>query len=184
MLLPASENDPQQPNAEPPQADAPKAKRPQPNPNHRANLRHGLRCSQLPAGCSGIQNTVKDLRTRLEDALLARGGDVSFVQACAINTACRHEQHALLAAKWLREEGPKLSAEQRLRFADAAIAASEKRDRIVGRLLGEPSSASASPYASLYGDPDGAGHDHDHGPADAAVAPPRSQGDSFDGSNT
>lgn len=143
---------PQQPQAATPQVDAPKPKRRQPDPNHRANLRHGLRCSQLPAGCSGIQNTVRDLRTRLEDALLARGGDVSFVQACAINTACRHEQHALLAAKWLRDEGPKLSADQRMRFADAAIAASEKRDRIIGRLLGEPGSKATTAADALYGD--------------------------------
>jgi hypothetical protein len=97
--------------------------------------RHGMKGGKLPRGCQYIENRVNALRRQVEDALLALKGEISIVDAAAVNSILKWERHGLLAAHWLRKEADKLTAGDRLRFSEAVAKASDNRDRNI-RALG------------------------------------------------
>ena len=69
-------------------------------------VRHGLTVGRLPKGAAYIARETAKFRGALERAVMDKtGGDVSLVDAAAIQTAIRWERHALLAQRWLRNEG-------------------------------------------------------------------------------
>jgi hypothetical protein len=70
----------------------------------------------------------------VEAALMAAKGEISIVDAAAINSILKWERHGLLAAHWLRHEAEKLSASDRLRFSEAIAKASDNRDRNIASL--------------------------------------------------
>jgi hypothetical protein len=79
---------------------------------------------------------VNVLRRHLEALVIeVKGGEITVLDASAINGALRWERHALLAALWLRKECHKLSASDRLRYSEAMAVAGDKRDRCI-RMLG------------------------------------------------
>src|SRR5262245_37128727 len=76
--------------------------------------RHGLTGGQLPKGCKYIENRVNALRRQVEAAIVALKGEISLVDAAAVNSILKWERHGMLAAHWLRKEADKLSAGDRL----------------------------------------------------------------------
>jgi hypothetical protein len=97
--------------------------------------RHGMAGGKLPAGCVYIERRCNALRAQVEQAVLALKGEISIVDAAAVNSILKWERHGLLAAHWLRKEADKLSAGDRLRFSEAIAKASDARDRNI-RALG------------------------------------------------
>jgi hypothetical protein len=111
--------------------------------------RHGMNGGKLPPGCQYIENRVNSLRRQMESALLAVKGEISVVDAAAINSILKWERHGLLAQHWLRKECERLSASDRLRFSEAIAKASDARDKNI-RALGLDRDASDDVLASLY----------------------------------
>ena len=97
-------------------------------------LRHGLRAGKLPKEMRYIENAVNAFRRELEQAVLDVKGEISIVDAGAINSASKWERHGRIAAHWLRKEADKLSANDRLKFSEAVAKASDARDKNVKSL--------------------------------------------------
>jgi hypothetical protein len=119
---------------------------------------HGLRASRLPDGNKFIEGQVASFRRQLWAELEASYGvgNVPLMAQALVQSCCRHEQKALLAARWLRKEDSKLSPEQRLAFLNANTAASEARDKCLrslglnlGLMRAAPSAAASD--EDLYG---------------------------------
>lgn len=94
--------------------------------------KHGLRSgrmalSDVPAGCSRIRAVRSKLRSALELLTLEVRGQVGVYEAALIQTACRWETHARLAARWLRI-GKDLTLADKLALSKAIAYGSEKRD--------------------------------------------------------
>lgn len=106
--------------------DKPKGGAPQGNRN---SIRHGLRASSLPPGCSYLDGQLRSLRKGLRREIKRTHGDVSLLHEAAVQSALRHETRALLAARWLRLGGDKLPLEQRLSLLAAISTATDARDR-------------------------------------------------------
>ncbi len=102
--------------------------------DNRNSMRHGLRASKLPAKCGWIHREVRGFRRAVEDAVVSVHGEVSILHAASINTACRAEVHAQLAARWLRDQIDELDAAQRLNYSAAVVKASESRDKALATL--------------------------------------------------
>ncbi|MEX1095239.1 MAG: hypothetical protein WED34_04270 [Planctomycetales bacterium] len=99
------------------------------------NRRYGLQGGKLPKGCQYIENRVNILRRQVEEAVLERKGEITFVDAANVNSILKWERHGLLANHWLRKEAEKLSPTERLKFSEAIAKASDARDRAI-RALG------------------------------------------------
>ena len=105
-------------------------------------LSHGMRARQdgLLLGKLGrrfahVRSTTDKLRRALCDAVLATGRPLGTYELAVVQTCCRWERAALMAQKWLRDEGDKLPIEQQAQFIEMAAKASAKRDESL-RLLG------------------------------------------------
>src|SRR5207248_10751590 len=82
---------------------------------------------------------IHSFRRNLEDAVMKAKGEVSIIDAAAINSACKWERHGLLAQHWLRHaeddadgeenKSTRLSASDRLKFSEAIAKASDNRDK-------------------------------------------------------
>jgi hypothetical protein len=107
---------------------------------------------KLPKGCEYIENRVNALRRQVEAALMELKGEVSIVDAAAVNSILKWERHGLLAAHWLRKEADKLSAADRLRFSEAIAKASDARDKNI-RALGLDRDAADDVLNTLYAPP-------------------------------
>lgn len=105
---------------------------PQGNTN---SVRHGLRSGNLPKGLTWAARRINVFRKVIEDALIAKKGEVNLTDAATINTLVRYERHAILANHWLAKEAENLNPDQRLKYSEAIAKASEARDKHL-RLLG------------------------------------------------
>ena len=132
---------------EPPPKSPAERRQPGGQPGNVARLRHGLRSGSLPRGASYIARQTDELRQALEASTLTARGEVSLLDACAINTAVRAERLAMLAQCWLRLESDKLAPEQKLAFAREVVRASEARDRAIRELRLSPAEVAASQAA-------------------------------------
>lgn len=109
-------------------------------------LRHGLTLGSASAADPMTIRHCNGFRRALEAALLALRGSISLADAAAVQTVVRLERHALLAQKWLREQGDKLTPVEKLKFSREITSASLERDRrlkALGIVIGpaKPSSA-------------------------------------------
>jgi hypothetical protein len=102
----------------------------------------------LPPGCTHIRKLCAKLRNQLEQAVTAEHGEVSLLSAATIQTAVRHERHAQLAQKWLKDN-PDINVETRLAISRDIASASEKRDKCL-RLLNIDRKRTANPWDSLH----------------------------------
>jgi hypothetical protein len=91
--------------------------------------RHFLKAGKLPKKLQYVGHRINQFRRHLEEAVAAVKGEVSIVDAAAVNSACKWERHGILAQHWLRCEADKLSATERLKFSEAIAKASDNRDR-------------------------------------------------------
>jgi hypothetical protein len=89
---------------------------------------------KLPKGCSWINSLVAAFRRGLEGCVCEAHGEVDYKAALIIQSACRHEQAALLAQRWLRLSSETMSHGERLTYLQAIAAESDKRDRCIDRL--------------------------------------------------
>ena len=96
---------------------------------------HYMRAGKLPPKLMYIEARINGLRTHLSNTVEKAKGEVSIVDAAAINSACKWERHGLLAQHWLRHEADNLNASDRLKFSEAIAKASDNRDKNL-RLLG------------------------------------------------
>lgn len=104
-------------------------------------VRHGLRSGsvrfalgKLPKGMVLIERAVNQFRRLIEAAVTETHGVVSVYHAALIQSACRHETHAMMAKRWLRLTGDELDANQRLTYSKAVADASTARDKCLERL--------------------------------------------------
>ena len=97
-------------------------------PGNANAARHFMVSGKLPAKLRYIEYRINHFRRNLETAVTEAKGEVSIVDAAAINSAAKWERHGLLAQHWLRNEAENLSASDRLRFSEAIAKASDKRD--------------------------------------------------------
>ena len=121
--------------------------------NHNA-MKAGLRSANvgsLPAGCGWVTTLVTEIRRVLEDAISERDGMVNDYQHCIIQTACRWEQHSLLAQRWLRENYVKLDHSDRLAYSREIAKASAERDKCLKELELHKANVRDA-MAVLYGD--------------------------------
>lgn len=115
-------------------------------------LTHGLRASTLgsvPAGASYVGKLLHEFRRQLEAVVMGAKGEISFTDACHVNTASRHEKHALLAGRWLKLHAATMTHDQRLAYSAAVGKASESRDRAIAALKLDCDSGSV--LDQLYG---------------------------------
>jgi len=101
---------------------------------NRNAMRHGLRASMLPKGCGYIKEECDKLRVQLENAVMNARGELSILEAATIQSAIRHETHARLAARWLRNEAADLEPNERLSFSREVARASTERDKCIREL--------------------------------------------------
>src|SRR5262245_7692473 len=97
-------------------------------------LTHGMTLGAMPSGCGYVAARTKQLRTALQNAVMALKGEVSIVDAAAINTATRAERLAMLAQRWLRLNCDVMGHDARLAYAREVVKASETRDRAIRAL--------------------------------------------------
>jgi len=101
-------------------------------------IRHGL-LSANGAPFPGVRKVANALRRTIEQAVLARHGEIDLLQAAWISSAVRWECHGLLCQRWLRIEHQKLSAADRLSYSREVARASSERDKCLERLkVGKP----------------------------------------------
>src|SRR5262245_45049603 len=106
--------------------------------NQRGNsnaAKHYMCAGKLPKKLMYVEHRINGFRRHLEESVTAIKGEVSIVDAAAINSACKWERHGVLAQHWLRHEAHELSASDRLKFSEAIAKASDQRDKNL-RLLG------------------------------------------------
>ncbi|MBS0208722.1 MAG: hypothetical protein JSS27_07190 [Planctomycetes bacterium] len=116
----------------------------------RSGLTAALATGNLPRGCGWVRALVKGLKRALEAAVVTNKGQLSIYDAALIQTACRWEQHALLAQRWLRLEGVAMNADQRLAYSRDVARSSAERDKCLKALgLEKPLNV----LDALYSDP-------------------------------
>lgn len=119
-------------------------------------FKHGLKAERafatglLPAKCRWIVNRVTLLRKRLESAVYARYGELTLKAALLIQSACRHEQAALLAQRAMRVDGDRMSMSERLSYLTSVGNESDKRDKAMEKLNLDPAET-GSILDELYG---------------------------------
>ncbi|MBL9163124.1 MAG: hypothetical protein JNL18_10350 [Planctomycetaceae bacterium] len=131
-------------------------------------FKHGLRAERafatgvLPKKHAWIGSRVTVLRKALERAVVERHNELSLKHALLIQSACRHEQAALLAQRALRVDGDKMSVTDRLSYLTTIAAESDKRDRAVEKLNLDPADSGsvldqlyAAPVTNLPAEPEG-----------------------------
>jgi hypothetical protein len=96
--------------------------------------RHALRGQGWPPGTDRDRRHVLALRRALEAIVLDVKGELDLLDQCSINTACRWERHARLAARWLRLHMSEMTHAERLAYSKATAEASERRDRAIAAL--------------------------------------------------
>jgi hypothetical protein len=121
---------------------------------------HGMRSQSaltlagLPTGCGFIRRAVGVLRVQLEQAAIAIHGELSLSLDSLVNLACRHEVRSMLASKWLRDHGAKMSPTEKLAMAAAVTESGEARDRCIRALkLDNAPSTTDDPWAALHATP-------------------------------
>jgi hypothetical protein len=102
-------------------------------PGNRNAQRHGLRSSNLPAGCKAVENRLHQFGKAMRTAIVDARGGMSIVDAALVQSAIRHEKRAALAERWLRVE-PELTLEQRLTLMRESSAATDSRDKCLEKL--------------------------------------------------
>ena len=113
--------------------------------------RRKLSIGKLPKGCSWINTLVSTLRRELEALTIAARGEVGIKDALSIQSACRHEQAALLAQRWFRLQVDTMTHGERLQYLTTIAGESDKRDKCVERLNLETDDKTIT--AALYGAP-------------------------------
>ena len=103
-------------------------------PENTNSVRHGFYAGKLPGHLEYIEKRVNKQRRELEALVIARKGDVSVMDAAAINSVLKWERHGVLANHWLREQDATLSAADKLKFSEAVAKASDNRDRALAKL--------------------------------------------------
>ncbi len=97
--------------------------------------KHGLRASGLPSGCKYIEGQISAFRRYIREEVT----DLSLWQEATLQSACRHETRALLAARWLRLEAKKLSIAERVALVKTVSDATDARDKCLKAIgLDEP----------------------------------------------
>ena len=105
-----------------------------PPKRNRNALRHGMKAGKLPKGCEYVEIRLNTFRRTLEDAVVLAKGEVSLMDAAAINTAVKWERHSMLAQRWLRLKAEELSPADLLRFSEALAKGSTNRDKALATL--------------------------------------------------
>lgn len=115
-------------------------------------LKHGIySLGSLPKGCSYIARITGRYKRALQDALLADKRTPTVADEGLVQTAVRHERHALLCQRWLRVEFDSLTPSERLAYSKEICLATERRDKCIA-MLGLKCSAERDPFAGLYDD--------------------------------
>ncbi len=114
-------------------------------------VRHGLRGSKSPAGCSYIDKQTRSLRAAILGELAERG-DLSLYREALAQSCLRHETRALLAARWLREKKD-LDLEKRLALVATISRATDDRDRCLARMGLDQTRDQAIDYSAMFLDP-------------------------------
>jgi len=103
-------------------------------PGNRNRTKHGLRAVRSPKGCSWIDSSLTAFRRYVQDEILSRDGGATLYQEALLQSACRHEQRAMLAARWLRVGGDSLPLSEKLALTKAVCDATDARDKCLDRL--------------------------------------------------
>lgn len=114
--------------------EQPAQRRPGAQPGDRRAFRHGLRGTGMGKKCRKEESQLNAVRRNIEDVVIEAKGEISFMDACAINTAMRHERHSVLAARWLRLHGESMTHAERLSYSAAIATASTQRDRALAAI--------------------------------------------------
>jgi hypothetical protein len=129
-------------------ADRHKGGAPAMNGNRISHGRYSLRLGALPKGCGHIRRSIASLRRQLEQAIVATRGEIDLPSAALVQTACRHERHAQLAAKWLRDHAADLAPTDALAISRDIARASADRDKAI-LALGLKPAAKPNPWEVL-----------------------------------
>jgi hypothetical protein len=105
-----------------------------PPKGNRNAIRHGLSTSKLPKGAIYIEKACHKFRLNLENAVLEARGEITLIDASAIDTATKWVRHEKLCARWLRLKADTLSPDNLLKFSRDMAKASTERDKAI-RLL-------------------------------------------------
>jgi hypothetical protein len=113
-------------------------------------MTHGQRgwlvTGSLPKGASWIRRVVGEFRRQIESAVLALHGEVTPYASAVAQSATRHEARALLAGRWLKQQGESLSLSERLQLLATIGTATDSRDKCLERLGLNRSPATKSPW--------------------------------------
>jgi len=101
---------------------------------NRNAIRHGLKAGKLPKGCQYIEIRLNSFRRQLEDSVMAAKGEVSLLDAAAIQTCLKWERHGCLAQRWLRLKETELKPNDLLQFSREIARASTERDKALATL--------------------------------------------------
>jgi hypothetical protein len=87
----------------------------------------------MPRGWERCERVANHFRRVIEAAVMQAHGEITVVQALAINTAARLERHCQVALKLLRD-GRDLATDQRCNLSREIARASAERDKAIDRL--------------------------------------------------
>jgi len=91
--------------------------------------RHYLRAGKLPPHLQYAEHRSNSLRRHLEEAVAKVKGEVSMIDAAAINSAVKWERHGILVQHYIRHKEEELTVDQLVRFSAEIAKASDNRDK-------------------------------------------------------
>jgi hypothetical protein len=120
-----------------------------------------LALGSLPKGASYVRRCMGSLRKVFEQAVLAKRGEISPVEAALINSAVRHEGAAMLLTRWLRKGADTMTDSDRLAYLRDIGRETDRRDKCLKSLRLD--GADSNIIAALYSGPviDAENDDHD-----------------------
>lgn len=89
---------------------------------------------KLPRKDAHIQRSIRHIKSALIEAVIAKRGEVTTLDAITISSIIRHELYAKLAVRWLTVNNDTLAAKDKLCFMAAVSSATEMRDKALARL--------------------------------------------------
>jgi len=112
--------------------------KPHGNLGNRNRMTHGIRgwltIGSLPKGASYVRRIVGEFRRQIESGVLTVSGELTPYASALCQSATRHEARALLAGRWMRQQGEGLPLSDRLALLKAIADATDARDRCLEKL--------------------------------------------------
>ncbi len=115
---------------------------------------HRLTLGRLPRRFIAAERVARTYRRSLEQAVVAQKGEIGLKDAHWLDSAVKHELHALMLRRILREQTETLTAVETVRISESIAKASESRNRCYGMLeLDQPPPTQEQMWDAMWSQP-------------------------------